>query len=164
MSQDITIRRATPADRAAIGRLWQELMAFHHQLDPEAFELREDALDIWLPWLDEWLADPDRIVLVADTGRALVGYTMGRPEEGPPVFKRHRHGAIWDTCVTQALRRRGVGRKLVAALVDWFRERGLAEAHVSAAARNPVSNAFWRAAGFRPHMIQMRRLVDLDGR
>ena len=107
MSDAVQIRRATPADRAAVGRLWRELMEFHYRLDPRGFELREEALDIWLPWLDEWLADPERIVLVADTGGEVVGYIRAKPEEGPPVFKRRRHGAIWDTCVTQALRRRG---------------------------------------------------------
>lgn len=164
MSDAAEIRRATPGDRAAIGLLWQELMEFHYQLDLRAFEMREDALDIWLRWLDEWLTDPDRIVLVADTGHELVGYIMGKLDEGPPVFKRRQHGAIHDTCVAASCRRRGVGRKLVAALLDWFRERGLTEVHVGAAACNPVSNAFWRKMGFEPHMVQMRRLVDLADR
>ena len=159
MSDDPHIREATLEDSAAIGRLWQELMEFHYQLDLRAFEMREDALEIWLRWLDEWLTDPDRIVLVADTGHELVGYIMGKPDEGPPVFKGRHYGAIHDTCVAASCRRRGVGRKLVAALLDWFRERGLTEVHVGAAAYNPVSNAFWRKMGFQPHMIQMRRHI-----
>ncbi len=163
MSQNVTIRTATPADRAAIGRLWQELMEFHYQLDPERFELTEDALEIHLRWLDEWLADPDRIVLVADTGGEIVGYIMGNPDEGPPVYKRRWHGAIHDTCVATIWRRRGVGRKLVAALLDWFRERGMPEVRVSAWATNRVSNAFWRAMGFEPKTIGMNLRLDLSG-
>ncbi len=160
MTGPVRVRTATPADRAAIGRLWQELMDFHTHLDPEVFDLRDDALAIWLDWLDEWLADLDRVVLVADAGSEVVGYIMGKPEEGPPVYKRRQYGAVHDTCVTQTWRRRGVGQALVVALLEWFRARGLVEAQVGAAARNPVSNPFWRAMGFNPHMVQMRRPVN----
>ncbi|UCC67838.1 MAG: GNAT family N-acetyltransferase [Armatimonadota bacterium] len=161
MTESVTIRRATADDRAALGALWHELMDFHYQLDPEGFQMRADALDIWLPWLDEWLADPERVVLVADAGHHLVGYIFGKPEEGPPVYERRNHGAISEVCVTAGWRRRGLGRQLVAALLDWFRERGLTEVHVSAATCNPVSNAFWRAMGFHPHTVQMRRALAM---
>jgi GNAT superfamily N-acetyltransferase len=160
MSGSVQIRQATPADRAAIGRLWQELMEFHYQLDPRGFEMTDNALEIWLRWLDEWLADAERTVLVADSGGDVIGYIMGRQEEGPPVFERRAYGAVWDTCVAASWRRRGVGRKLVARLLDWFGERGMTEVHVSAAASNPVSNAFWHQMGFEPHMIQMRRSLE----
>ena len=161
MSNDFRIRQASPTDRAAIGRLWQELMDFHSGLDPDAFLLAPGALDAQLRFLDERMADEDSMVLVADTGQTLVGFIVGRLEEGPPVYQHRQHGAIWDTCVTQSWRRRGVGRKLVADLLDWFRQRGLRDVDVGAAACNPLSNAFWHALGFRPHMIRMRRAVDV---
>lgn len=159
MRGSFEIRRATSTDREAIGRIWQELMAFHADLDPEAFELRDDALSIWLDALDKWTEDPERIVLVADAGTELVGYTIGKHDEGPPVYRRRKHGTICDTCVTRNWRRRGVGHALVVALLKWFRENGLTEVHLGAAACNPVSNAFWRKMGFHPHMTQMRRHI-----
>lgn len=162
MTQDIAIRRATPADRAALGRLWQELMDFHSRLDPDAFALADDGLSSWLEWLSTVVADENRVVLVAETGEGLVGYVHGSVDERPPVYRDRRHATISEICVTEGSRRRGVGSRLVAALFDWFRERGLTAVHVGVAACNPVSNAFWRRMGFGPHTIRMRRPLEPD--
>ncbi len=157
MTQDVTVRRATPADRVALGRLWRELMDFHCRLDPDAFALADDAPSSWLDWLDTAMPDADRVVLVAETDEGIVGYTHGTVDERPPVYRDRHHGTICEICVTEGWRRRGVGSGLVAALLDWFRERGLTAVHVGAAACNPVSNAFWRRMGFEPYTVLMHR-------
>ncbi len=163
MTETINIRRAAPADRAALGRLWQELMEFHYRLAPDIFGLAEDALSCWLEWIAQAMEDDNRIVLVAEAEGTLLGYIHGCLDERPPVYRDRRHGTICEICVGEDWRRRGVGGKLVAALFEWFGERGLPEVHIGAAACNPVANAFWRAMGFSPHMVQMRRVVDLAG-
>jgi len=157
MSDAAQIRRAVPADRAALGGLWGELMDFHRGLDPNTFALADDALSRWLEWLDMLMADENRVVLVAAAGADIVGYVHGTVDERPPVYRQRRHGTICEICVTEGWRRRGVGSRLVAALFDWFRERGLTAVHVGAAACNPVSNAFWRHMGFEPYTVLMQR-------
>lgn len=160
MTETIQIRTAARHDRGALGRLWQELMDFHYELDPQAFAPSEDALSCWLEWLDKLMADENRAILVAETDEGLAGYIHGTVDERPPVYEERRHGSICAICVGEDWRRRGVGQALVVALFEWFRNRGLAHVHLSAAACNPVSNAFWRAMGFRPHMVQMRRSLE----
>jgi len=157
MSNDLRIRQASPADRAAIGRLWQELMDFHLRLRPKRFALADDALETWLRYLDECLADEDRLVLVAEAGTELVGYVIGALATRPPIFKELRQGAIHDMCVAESWRRRSVGRRLCESMLAWFRERDLDTSEVSVAAVNPVSQAFWRAMGFEPEITRMIR-------
>jgi len=160
MSDAVQIRRATPADRAAIGRLWQEMMAYHCTLDPEVFALAEDALSCWLEWLDTILPEENRVVLVAEVDGKPVGYVHGTVGETPPVYAQRKHGAIVEISVTASWRRRGVGGQLVGALFDWFRQRGLAEVRLGRSAHNPLATAFWREMGFEPHMVQMRRELE----
>ena len=160
MSDQVTVRRATEEDRDAIGRLWQEMMDYHCTLDPEVFALAEDALSCWLEWFDTILPEENRIVLVAEADGQLIGYIHGTVGETPPVYAQRKHGALVEISVTASWRRRGVGGKLVAALFDWFRERGLAEVRVSRSAHNPLATAFWREMGFEPHMVQMRRELE----
>jgi GNAT superfamily N-acetyltransferase len=163
MTATVHIRPATPDDRAAIGRLWRELMDFHHQFDDRAFALVPDAAEIWLRQLDASLTDDNCLVLVAEVEGQLVGYAVGDLSEAKPMFQHGPYGAIGTFYVTATWRRRGIGRRLVERLLAWFHQRGMPEARVTAWASNPVSNAFWRALGFQPKTIGMNLLLDRPG-
>jgi len=160
MSDAAEIRRATPADRTALGRLCQELMEFHHQFDSRAFGLVPNAVDIWLHHLDECIADDQHLVLVAKAGGELVGYAMGEVSEGRPMFLHGPYGHIGTFCVTANWRRRGIGRRMVERQLEWFGARGISEVRVTAWYSNPASNAFWRSLGFQPKTLGMNLLVD----
>jgi len=57
------------------------------------------------------------------------------------------HAFVLDTTVHPGLRRRGVGRRLVAAAVERARAAGAAWLHVD---YEPHLDAFYRGCGFRP--------------
>lgn len=157
MSDDARIRETTLDDRAAIGALWQELMAFHEPYDGRFRHMKPDALDTWLQHLDECMADDDHIILVADMGGELVGFAMARPGEDPPVFDVPPHVFVTNFLVAARWRRRGLGQRLFEAIAERARERGFGEVRLSVAAENPISNAFWREMGFEPHAVHMRK-------
>jgi ribosomal protein S18 acetylase RimI-like enzyme len=157
MSEDIRIREAALDDRAAIGRLWQEMMEFHKAYDARFRHMKPDALDIWLQHLDECMADAEHIILVADAGGELSGFAMARPGEDPPVFDVPRHVFVTNFSVTAKWRRRGVGHRLFEAVAEHASERGFDDIRLSVAADNPISNAFWREMGFEPHAVHMHK-------
>jgi len=161
MAVEVTIRKAVPADRAAIGELWWEMMVFHRECDARAFRLkpRAEATEIWLRHLAECMDDEKQIVLVADAGGELVGFGMGRLGEDPPCFDLPPHGFVTNFFVSERLRRRGIGRRLYEALAERFRGNEVAEIRLGVAAGNPASNAFWRELGFEPAMVTMRRAL-----
>jgi GNAT superfamily N-acetyltransferase len=156
MSATVTIRTATFEDREGLAELWQELMDFHRDLDPGAFDLAPDAQSRWIEDFDEWLVDEHRRLLVADTGSGIVGFIIGVIGGRRSIYEQLSQGMIGDTCVTKGWRRRGVGTLLVRELVAWFRGRGVSHICVHLAAANPISNSFWREMGFQPFMVQMR--------
>jgi len=160
MGEQVTVRRATAADRQSVGRLWLEMMEFHRECDPHFFQLKPDALEIWLRHLDECLIDEEQIVLVAQAEDELVGFAMGRPNEDPPPFATAPHGFVTNLSVSERWRGKGVGRQLYAALARELQARGLQEIRLSASALNPVSNAFWRRLGFEPYVVQMRKAAE----
>jgi GNAT superfamily N-acetyltransferase len=101
------------------------------------------------------MADESKQVLVAESEDKVIGYTIGHLAENPPIFELRYYGHVSDICVAQEWRRRGVGRMLFAALRSWFREHGLSVLQLSAAARNPVAQAFWRQMGFEEFTHKM---------
>jgi ribosomal protein S18 acetylase RimI-like enzyme len=157
MSDDPRIREATLEDRAAIGRLWQELMAFHEDYDKRFRHMKQDALDTWLQHLDECMADDDHIILVVEAGGELVAFAMARPGEDPPVFDVPPHIFVTNFSVAARWRRRGLGQRLFEAIAERARTRGFGELRLSVAAENPISSAFWREMGFEAHAVHMRK-------
>jgi ribosomal protein S18 acetylase RimI-like enzyme len=87
-------------------------------------------------------------VLVAEQQGNVVGYIIGHLAENPPIFELSHYGHISDICVAPQWRRRGVGHELFATLREWLSGHGLSVLQLTVAARNSVSQAFWREMGF----------------
>ena len=69
-------------------------------------------------------------------------------------------GGVHAFLLDPAMRRRGIGRRLIAEAVDAARERGITWVHVD---YEPELAAFYRACGFRPTLAGLIRLNDLSG-
>ena len=150
----IAIRAASQRDLATVGDLWVEMMTFHAALDAR-FSIPPHGRANYIRNLRNNLRDDNFRVFVAVEGRRVIGYVMGYIGENPPIFTQQRYGFIADLCVTQVYRQRGVGEKLVTAMCDWFRRRGLENAQMNVAHGNPSSQAFWRKIGGMDYLDHM---------
>ncbi len=154
----IQIRRAQQTDVAQLLSLWKELAEFHANLVPE-FALVPGSEESMSNHYVELIAKETHRIFVADDSGTLIGFASGMVKENPPQFAVRQVGYIEDVVVTARLRRCGVGERLTRALIDWFRERDVHIVHLSAAAGNPVSQAFWRKMGFGDYMVRMRKEI-----
>jgi ribosomal protein S18 acetylase RimI-like enzyme len=68
---------------------------------------------------------------------------------------RHEAGYIHDLVVDERHRGRAIGGALIGRAVDWFRARGSARVMLWTAVSNAAAQKLFRAAGFRPTMIEM---------
>jgi len=151
------IRPATRRDLEIIGDLWVELMDFHAGIDSR-FRIPVNSRTGYIRILHNALHDEHYRVLVAEWGGTIVGYIMGNIAENPPI--NPRFGFIDDLCVTTVHRRAGIGARLVRALCQWFRERGLTSVQLNVAHLNPVSQAFWRKQGCADFLDRMWMNLD----
>jgi len=138
----VTPRRVQRADLAAIATLWRELIDHHAENLPlGAGTVPTTQLDALVRGVDcvGWIAE--------DTARA-VGFCVARVEAAPPSLREPRRALITELYVRPGERRRGVGRALLGAALEWARARGAARVEVRVAARNAEGQAFWRAQGF----------------
>ncbi|MHC4399896.1 MAG: GNAT family N-acetyltransferase [Planctomycetota bacterium] len=156
---DATIREANRQDLDAVVALWAQLMAFHHELDRSRWILSEDGRREYRNWMLETLAEPDRVLFVADERKAIVGFTHGLLKPGPPMFAPKRVGSVSDLMVGPDHRGEGVGSRLIRAIVEWFRTHGADEVAVNVAARNPHAKRFWQAMGFEPWTERMCKVL-----
>jgi GNAT superfamily N-acetyltransferase len=129
-----TIRQAGPGDEAAIVRLTQEMAA-----------AEDDASPLDEHYARQFLATPATGALLAeDAGEpvGLLSYVLV-----PGLYHAADSGLIELLVVTAARRGQGIGRRLVDAALDVFRQAGCAEASVSTGDANEPAKKVYRDAG-----------------
>jgi ribosomal protein S18 acetylase RimI-like enzyme len=154
---DILIRRAQEADADAVGALWAGLVAYHHALDPALPATTPDGPRRYAEALRSHLCSDTTCVFVAERNGVVVGYVLGAMTDMISSWFVHAPtGFIADLYVCPEFQRRGVGRRLVAAMREWFQARGVHQAEWYVAVENEGALAFWRALGGTPLQLRMR--------
>jgi GNAT superfamily N-acetyltransferase len=105
------------------------------------------------------LADPEAALLVAAREDALAGFAALRIVRRPPLFAETERGEIEAVFVREEERRRGVGRLLAGASLDWLRARGLRRVALQVATANERGQCFWRALGFDDALDVLERAL-----
>ncbi|MGH7655705.1 MAG: GNAT family N-acetyltransferase, partial [Gemmatimonadaceae bacterium] len=108
-------------------------------------------------YLGTQLDKRDVIVLVAERGGAIVGYTYAAVEGTDYMALRGPAGAFYDIVVDPAQRGRGVGHALLEATVTELKRRGAPRVVLETAERNDSAQRLFARAGFRRTMIEMTR-------
>jgi ribosomal protein S18 acetylase RimI-like enzyme len=151
-----SLRRAGADDLAGLVELWIEVTAHHAALDP-LFTLRPNSRPVIERLIRSQLRDSDAAIFVVDSLDSLAGFCCVRVDRAPPILEETRRAEITELGVRVALRRRGFGRALAAAALDWTAERGVDRVEVRVASRNAEGQAFWRELGFDDLMDVLQR-------
>jgi ribosomal protein S18 acetylase RimI-like enzyme len=158
----VTIRPATTADVRTLGRLGAVLVRTHHDFDAARFIAATPQTEHgYGSYLGSQLGNPDIVVLVAEDGGEVLGYTFAGVEGYDYMSLRGPAGALYDIVVDPAHRGRGVGRALLDATLAELKTRGAPRVVLSTAERNEPAQRLFARAGFRRTMIEMTR--ELDG-
>jgi len=128
----VEIRRALAADADAVFAML-ERFAMSYEPDRNAFERSFAAM----------IDSQDTALLVADEGEALVGYVMA--VEFGTLFANGSVVQVEELFVEEAKRGAGTGQALVAAVIEWARQRGAAEVTVP----TRRAGAYYERMGFK---------------
>jgi ribosomal protein S18 acetylase RimI-like enzyme len=158
----MVIRQATRADAEALGRLGALLMEVHYNFDPRRFLTPgHDAAPGYRRFLMSQLNDPDAVILVAVDDDMVVGYCYAGIEPLSWKELRDTAGFVHDLALDPAARRRGAGRALIDAAIEWFRHRNVARVMLWTSTANDPARRLFEQAGFRPTMTEMT--LELGG-
>lgn len=164
MARDVRVRPARTRDLPEIVRLWRELIGYHEALGGQDFRLAAGAEGGWRAYLGGHIGRKTRTCLVAEDEGRLVGFLLAGVERRPGIFMERVHGLISDVYVRPAYRRRGVGRRLVDAALEWFGGRRVSRVRLRTDARNAPGVAFWKRLGFETVALTMDRLLGVARR
>lgn len=155
------IRSAVPSDLPRIGALGALLVAEHHSFDPKRFLSPGKSTPAgYASFMGTQLQNPDAIVMVAEEHGAVIGYVYGTVEGVDYMSLRGPAGALQDIMIDPAHRRRGIGQRLLVAMLAALKARGVPRVVLSTAAANDGAQQLFDKAGFRRTMIEMTREMD----
>ncbi len=128
-------------------RLWRSLRLRAVEDAPDSFRstLGEESAEA-----DEWWRDligrtaehPRGLLLVAEVDADPVGMLFGRLDDNSELLDI---GAMW---VDPFIRRKGIGRRLVAAAMEWARAAGATSAELWVTLGNDAAERLYESAGF----------------
>ena len=160
-----TIRPAAPADLSAMGALGALLVRTHHDFDPQRFLAATPQTEHgYASFLGTQMVEPNIVLLVAERGGEVIGYTYAGVEGNDYMSLRGPAGVLYDIVVDPLHRGHGVGRMLLEATLAALTSRGSPRVVLSTAEKNKAAQRLFTRAGFRPTMLEMtRELDDLRG-
>ena len=155
----VSIRRATEADIPLIAEFLRHMLADMAAVGghPVATD-SEHWTNIEAEFQDHLQAQ-DCLHLLAErpgTQQSTVGWAFARSTKREPVFKAARVLHISALYVSPAHRRQGIGRTLLAEILEWGRSMGCTEAELNVLVDNPARSLYGEL-GFSAFEIEMTR-------
>jgi ribosomal protein S18 acetylase RimI-like enzyme len=156
-SAPVTIRAARPADFESLVELDWSSNVHHARLDPEFYRVPERSAVA--EFLRRRLSNPDREVLVADAGGAVVGMVDVTLDEDPDPGSIVRPVPTADIgiSVLEDWRGRGVGHALMVAAEANALARGARRIVLDMSSANDGALRFYRSRGYAEYGLLLRR-------
>jgi L-amino acid N-acyltransferase YncA len=154
------IRKATQKDIPAISGLIREMAKYHNKLDKfYATSISKKALK---SYIGEFLRDRNRVAIVAEENKKMVGYILGSIRIYPVYISRTKSGCLDEAFVDMNYRNKGIGKKLLSELVKWFKSKKIRDVVASVDARNETSIKIWKKLGFHTHAYTNKVEIGLN--
>ena len=139
--------------------LWKSLLEHHRSVGPRipGVGLREPDASWALrrTEYEEWLAEPDAFVLLAEEDERAVGYAVVhfRSSDDSRVTGE-RFGELESLAVLPEARGRGIGTALMEAVEAELLRLGIGELEIGILVTNEGATRFYERHGFRPWLVR----------
>ncbi len=144
------VREATIEDYKAICKLFDELDAYHVELEPETFQAF-DGLPRPLERVTSFLEEQDKAFYVVTDDGVIVGFLNCElaTSSSYPMFRPRRFVRIDNVFVTASQRRRGVARSLIEEAKKWGKSKSADKLQLSVYATNQGAIKAYQHLGFK---------------
>ena len=150
------LQLASPADRACVERLAQQVHAFHVQWRPDLYQMPGELFpeELYFELLK------NRELYVAKLDGAVIGlaWVRIRTSEGVGLVAR-KVMFINQVCVDEALRNHGIGTQMMEEIRVLAKAFGCTDLQLGVFPQNDAAVSFYQKCGFMIRSIDMQRKV-----
>jgi GNAT superfamily N-acetyltransferase len=162
IEEPAAVRLASSEELDRLEGLWGAL--YEHQLaHGMRIALPEGAFQAWLRAIRPSLGR-FALVVIAESNQGLVGFVAGRIRMLPPQFGLDQVGFVGEVFVSDPWRSKGLGGRMLAKALEWYRENGVTRVELQVVSGNPDALRFYERLGWSQELVQLtfdtRRLSD----
>lgn len=147
----LIIREAEARELNEILDLWDEFTRYLNRMEPQFFQLKPDAREIYHKILQNYINCSDHLVLIVEDEEKLVGYHIASIRYPNEVFIQEPYGHISDIYLKEKYRKQNVGVKLIDHSIKWLKMQGVSNLNVKTFLFNHKGMSFWRRNGFEAY-------------
>ncbi|TCP58200.1 acetyltransferase (GNAT) family protein [Tumebacillus sp. BK434] len=146
---EVVIRRAVAEDFAELNRVARQGQDEHADSLPHIFARCEHPFG--REFFDSLFASEQFELLVAVQGERLVGFSLLEALTDPGLYSLvpRKYAYVRDFGVDTEVQRQGIGRKLMAASVDWAKEQGAEQLDLKVWEFNEQAIRFYESLGMK---------------
>ena len=150
------VRTASLRDHEAMCALFDELDELHRRARPEMFR-PFDGPARTREQVARWLSEPGSTILVAENEESVVGLAvlLTRPDSSFAGAVPRKVVELDNLVVRADQRGQKIGRRLLAATVEWARQRKASHVEVAVHAFNRDARRFYEGFGFAPSIDRL---------
>lgn len=152
----IIVREARKSDLNDIKLLGWKLEKYEKKYD-SLFDLSEKTKKTYFRWLNRCFKNKNFKFFVVLNNNQLMGFAFGQITKAVPVYKVKRMGYIWHIIVEKQIRDKGIGKRLLKRLENWFKYKGLKYVELDAVYKNKKIVKIWEHLGYDSSWIRMRK-------
>lgn len=138
-----------------MAQLNAQLGDYHTQFDA-FYKTGRAGLKDFRKHLKEIIAKRNFRVIVAEDQQKIIGFFIGRIDKARPYAKPLKVGGLNTAFVCEECRGTGIGQKMFADLIGWFRKNNIKNIELSVDYRNEIGCKAWKKFGFKDFMKRMR--------
>ena len=153
------IRKANQQDIDQVTKFGIILLKQHSDLDPY-FTAVESVDKVYRKFLESCLNADGKLLLVAESNDKLMGYAVGVIQERSSIFEITENGYINDVFVAEEYRERGIAKKFLKELKQWFESKNIKYVELTVHAKNSIGKKTWAHFGFDAFEIIQRVEID----
>lgn len=110
--------------------------------------------------LAKLIESPISAVLVAELDGKLIGSGYALEKEAKDYLKHEKYAHLGFMYVKPEHRGKGVNQKVLDALINWAKTRGLTEVRLEVYNENLSAIKAYEKAGFTPNLLEMRMEIE----
>ena len=151
MMDQVSIRSAELSDLERLLEFEQAIIEAERPLD----ETIRSGPGVHYYDLEGLISSPDALVVVAEQGAEVIGAGYARIEGSEPYLKHNRHSYLGCMYTIPAHRGEGVNGKVMAALEEWSRSRGVTEMKLEVYSENAAAVRAYEKSGYSRLILTM---------